>query len=54
MQIKGIVAALDGPRVSYLPDDGRVVPLELREYSLGQATQRLGLTFSGAGLAKTK
>ena len=54
MHIKGIVAALDGPRVSYLPHDGRIVPLELRESSIGQATPRLGLTFSGAGLAKTK
>ena len=54
MHIREIVPALDGPRVSYLPDDGRIVPLELREYSIGQATPRLGLTFSGAGLAKTK
>jgi hypothetical protein len=58
MHIKEIVPALDGPGVSYLPHDGRIVPLELLEYSIGQATgqatPRLGLTLSGAGLAKTK
>ena len=54
MHIREIVPALDGPRVSYLPDDGRIVPLEFSEYSVGQATPRLGLTSSGAGLAKTK
>ena len=54
MHIKEIVPALDGPRVSYLPDDGRILPLEFSEYSIGRATPRLGLTFSGAGLAETK
>ena len=54
MHIREIVPALDGPRVSYLPDDGRIVPLEFSEYSVGQAPPRLGLTSAGAGLAKTK
>ena len=54
MHIKEIVPALDGPRVSYLSDDGRIVPLEFSEYLIGQATPRLGLTLSGARLVKAK
>jgi hypothetical protein len=37
---------LYGPQPSYLLDDGRVVPLELNEYSIGQPTPRLELTFT--------
>jgi hypothetical protein len=37
---------LYGPQASYLLDDGRVVPLELDEYSIGQPTPRLELTFT--------
>ena len=54
MHIKGIVPALDGPHVSHLLDDDRIVPLEFSEYSIGQATPRRGLTFAGGGLVKTK
>ena len=36
---------LNGQQASYLLDDGRVVPLALNEYSVGQATPRLELTF---------
>ena len=54
MHIKGIVPALDGPRVSYLLDDGRTVPPEFSEYSIGQATPRPGLTFAASGLVKAK
>jgi len=37
---------LYGPQPSYLLDDGRVVPLELNEYSIGQPTPRLELMFT--------
>jgi hypothetical protein len=37
---------LYGPQPSYLLDDGSVVPLELNEYSIGQPTPRLELTFT--------
>ena len=37
---------LYGQQASYLLDDGRVVPLELNEYSVGQPTPRLELTFT--------
>jgi hypothetical protein len=37
---------LYGQQPSYLLDDGRVVPLELDEYSIGQPTPRLELTFT--------
>ena len=54
MHIKEIARALDDQQVSYVLDDGRILPLELSEYSIGQATPRRGLTFAGAGLVKTK
>ena len=54
MHIREIVPELDGRRVLYLLDNGRIAPLEFSAYSVGQATPRLGLTISGAGLAKTK
>ncbi len=38
---------LYGQQASYLLDDGSVVPLALNEYSLGQPTPRLELTFTG-------
>ena len=37
---------LYGPQPSYLLDDGSIVPLELNEYSIGQPTPRLELTFT--------
>jgi hypothetical protein len=37
---------LYGQQPSYLLDDGSVVPLELNEYSIGQPTPRLELTFT--------
>ena len=37
---------LYGQQASYLLDSGRVVPLELDEYSIGQPTPRLELTFT--------
>jgi len=37
---------LYGQQPSYLLDDGRVVPLALDEYSIGQPTPRLELTFT--------
>ena len=37
---------LYGQQASYLLDDGSVVPLELDEYSIGQPTPRLELTFT--------
>ena len=37
---------LYGQQASYLLDDGRIVPLELNEYSIGQPTPRLELTFT--------
>jgi hypothetical protein len=37
---------LYGQQASYLLDDGRVVPLEVNEYSIGQPTPRLELTFT--------
>jgi hypothetical protein len=36
---------MNGQQASYLLDDGRVVPLALNEYSVGQPTPRLELTF---------
>jgi len=36
---------LYGQQASYLLDDGSVVPLALNEYSVGQPTPRLELTF---------
>jgi hypothetical protein len=43
---------LNGQQVSYLLDDGRIVPLELNEYSVGQPTPRLELTFTSTGSTK--
>jgi hypothetical protein len=37
---------LYGQQPSYLLDDGRVVPLAVEEYSIGQPTPRLELTFT--------
>jgi hypothetical protein len=37
---------LYGQQASYLLDDGRIVPLEPNEYSIGQPTPRLELTFT--------
>jgi hypothetical protein len=37
---------LNGQQASYLLDDWRVVPLALNEYSVGQPTPRLELTFT--------
>jgi hypothetical protein len=37
---------LNGQHASYLLDDGRILPLELNEYSVGQPTPRLELTFT--------
>ena len=54
MHIKKIGCALDDQQVSYVLDDGRIVPLEFCEYSIGLATPRRGLTFADAGSVKTK
>ena len=37
---------LNGQQASYLLDDGRVVPLEFSEYSVGRPTPRLEVTFT--------
>ena len=37
---------LNGQQASYLLDDGRIVPLQFSEYSVGQPTPRLELTFT--------
>ena len=37
---------MNGQQASYLQDDGRVVPLAFTEYSVGQPTPRLELTFT--------
>jgi hypothetical protein len=54
MHIKEIGCALDDQQVSYVLDDGRIVPLEFSEYSIGLAMPRRGLTFADAGSVKTK
>jgi hypothetical protein len=43
---------LNGQHASYLLDDGRIVPLEFGEYSVGQPTPRLELTFTNKGSTK--
>jgi hypothetical protein len=43
---------LNGQQASYLLDDGRIVPLELNEYSVGKPTPRLELTFTSKGSTK--
>ena len=43
---------LNGQQASYLLDDGRVVPLAPNEYSVGQPTPRLELTFTNKGSTK--
>jgi hypothetical protein len=43
---------LNGQQASYLLDDGKIVPLEFGEYSVGRPTPRLELTFTSNGSAK--
>jgi hypothetical protein len=43
---------LYGQQASYLLDDGRIVPLEFSEYSVGRPTPRLELTFTNKGSTK--
>ena len=43
---------LNGQQASYLLDDGSVVPLELSEYSVGQPTPRLEVTFTNTRSTK--
>ena len=43
---------LNGQQASYLLDDGKIVPLEFGEYSVGRPTPRLELTFTSKGSAK--
>ena len=43
---------LNGQQASYLLDDGRVVPLEFGEYSVGRPTPRLEVTFTNTKSTK--
>ena len=43
---------LNGQQASYLLDDGRVLPLEFDDYSVGQPTPRLEVTFTSKGSTK--
>jgi hypothetical protein len=40
---------MNGQQASYLLDDGKIVPLDFSEYSVGQPTPRLELTFTNTG-----